>query len=113
MTVTSPRVKLLLASLRVKVINALSVAPSSDLLLVMAMVGGVVSRVVLRSPPPVGGQPQGSVAALVTPQPMLSETTLLLSPPSLLASPVASVKRSLSMNTAALVAPAKGVKVAV
>ena len=106
-------VKLVLASLSVKVISALSVAPSSDLLLVMAMVGGVVSTVVLRSPPLAGGQPQGSAAAEVTPQPMLSETTLLLSPPSLLARPVASVNRSLSMKTAALVAPAVGVKVAV
>ena len=106
----------MLASLSVKVISALSVAPSSDLLLVMAMVGGVVSSVVLRSPvSPVlpGGQPQGSAAAVVTPQPMLSETRLLVSPPSLLARPVASVKRSLSTNTAALVAPAVGVKVAV
>ena len=94
MTVTSATEKSLLDSLRLKLIVAVCVLLSVVLLLLTMIVGGVVSV-----------EPE--------PEPMVKETALLASPPSLFRLPAASLKRSELTTMAALVEPEKGVKVAV
>ena len=96
MTLTSDRPKLLLDSLSVKLMVAVSPVVSPNLLLLTMMVGGVVSGL-------------GPAAA----PPMLRATALLGSWPSALKLPAASVKVVLETMTAPLLAPLVGVKVAV
>ena len=92
MTVTSDTEKSVLDSLRLKLIVAVCVLLSVVLSLLTMIVGGVVS---------------------VEPEPMVKETALLASEPSLFKFPAASLNRSELTTTAALVEPEKGVKVAV
>ncbi len=91
-TVTSDDVKSVLASLSVKLMVAVWVLLSVVLSVDTMIVGGVVSLDVLL---------------------IVKDTALLVSPPSWLKLPAASLKRLLLTTTAALVAPAVGVKVAV
>ena len=96
----SDRAKLVLASLRLKLMVAVSPLARLALLLVTMMVGGVVSARLGVLPPVPAGRPR------------LRVTLLLGSAPSLLALPAASVNRSLSTPIRPLLAPAVGVKVA-
>ena len=106
MTATSSRVKLVLASLSKNSTVVLSPTARLDLLLLTTTVGAKVAVAV-------------AVAVVVlvlvdvVPASMRKDTVLLLSAPSALSCPAALLKRSLSTNTAALVAPAAGVNSAV
>ena len=95
-TVTSPMLKSVLASLRAKLMVAVSPVASVVLLLVTMTVGGLVS-------------PAGPGAASA---PMLRATALLASAPSWLKLAAASLKVLLATTMAAAVAPGLGVKVA-
>ncbi len=92
MTVTSLKAKSVLASLRVKLMAAVCVPLSVVLSEPTTTVGGVVSTGVLL---------------------IVNDTALFVSAPSLFRLPAASLNLSELTTTAALVAPAEGVKVAV
>lgn len=136
LTVMSSRVKLLLGWLSSKVMVAVCPSAKPLLLLLMRTVGAVVvvvvavvavvvaavvvaavvvavGAVVVVAAVDVAVVVTGLTALLATAcMPMLMDTALFRSAPSLFNCPAALVKRSLSTNTIALVAPAVGVKVA-